>query len=95
IAAHGHRWQALLCGSPSIPATRTFNHHPASRHGSGRFWIVYAFSEVVAPSSSQPQLAVALNAARFSYAERQKETVIAERAQTVIDRLLSVIDHGI
>ena len=52
-------------------------------------WIVYAFSEVVAPSSPQPQLAVALNAACFSYAERQKETAIAERARTVIDRLLS------
>jgi hypothetical protein len=52
-------------------------------------WIVYAFSNAVAASSSQPQLAVALNVAISSYAERQKETAIAAKAQTTVDRLLA------
>ena len=52
-------------------------------------WIVYAFSQAVARSSPQPQLAVALNVAVSSYAERQRETAIAERAQATVDRLLA------
>lgn len=52
-------------------------------------WIVCAFSSAVAGSSPQPQLAVALNVAVSSYAERQEETAIAERAQTTVDRLLA------
>jgi hypothetical protein len=51
-------------------------------------WIVYAFSQAVARSSPQPQLAVALNVAVSGYAERQREIATANKAQTTVDRLL-------
>ena len=52
-------------------------------------WIVCAFSKAVAGSSPQPQLAVALSVAVASYAERQRETAIADRAKAAVDLLLA------
>jgi hypothetical protein len=71
------------------PGYRDFQPPPGLSPRQRAIWIVYAFSNAVARSSPQPQLAVALNVAVSSYAERLKETAIAERAQMTVDRLLA------
>lgn len=51
-------------------------------------WIVYAFSRTVAASSSQPELALALDTAVSSYAQSQNEEEVAQKARTAVDRLV-------
>ena len=71
------------------PSYRDF-HPPSGLSPRQRaIWIVYAFSNAVAATSPHPQLAVALNVAVSSYADRQKETVVANNAQKTVDRLLA------
>lgn len=71
------------------PGYRDFQPPPGLSPRQRAIWIVYAFSNAVAASSPQPQLAIALNVAVSSYAERQKETAIAAKAHTTVDRLVA------
>jgi hypothetical protein len=71
------------------PAYRVFQPPIGLSPCQRAIWIVHAFSKVVAASSPQPQLAMALNVAVSSYAERKRESAIADQAQIAVARLLT------